>query len=201
MEVGQISDSTSSSGASTVSSLRTSEEGSHGTSCSDSRPDIGRGATHGTLDRQDVGFVIRIRPENLTSKNGTEEGQKNTVTSNYFATATTFDDLNEDAVEHLMMFLTAEDVVALGQTCVKWRDICQPEWRKKKPKEMSAAWSRVDYIPTEEQVATVELLLAHGLLTISTFLLRPKLLLLFFWLRMATFRNRFLPARPPSLPS
>ena len=29
---------------------------------------------------------------------------------------------------------------------------------------MSAAWSRVDYIPTAEEVATVELLLAHGLL-------------------------------------
>ena len=77
MEVGQISDSTSSSGAST------SEEVSHGTSCSDSRPAIGRGATRGTRDRQDVGFFIRTRPENLTSKKGTE-GQKITVTSNYF---------------------------------------------------------------------------------------------------------------------
>ena len=144
--MGQISDSTSSSGAST------SEEGSHGTSCSDSRPAIGRGATHGTRDRQDVGFVVRTRAENLTSKNGTEEGQKNTVTSNYFATETTLDDLNGDAVEHLMKFLTAEDVMALGQICVKWRDICQPEWRKKKPKEMSVAWSRDDHIPTAEEV-------------------------------------------------
>ena len=80
--MGQISDSTSTSGASTVSSLRTS----HGNSSSDSRPAIGRGAAHGTRDRQDVGFVIRTRPESLTSKNGTEEGQKNTVTGNYSAT-------------------------------------------------------------------------------------------------------------------
>ena len=84
--MGQISDSTSSSSASTVSSLRTSEEVSHGNSSSDSRPAIGRGAAHGTRDRQDVGFVIRTRPESLTSKNGTEEGQKNTVTGNYSAT-------------------------------------------------------------------------------------------------------------------
>ena len=81
--MGQISDSTSTSGASTVSSLRTSEEVSHGNSSSDSRPAIGRGATRGTRDRQDFGFFMRTRPENLTSKKGTE-GQKITVTSNYF---------------------------------------------------------------------------------------------------------------------
>ena len=144
--MGQISDSTSSSSAGTVSSLRTSEEGSRGTSSSDSRPAIGRGASHGTRDRQDVGFVVRTRAENGT------EGKKNTVTSNYFATETTLDDLNEDVVEHLMKFLTAEDVMALGQTCVKWRDICQPEWREKKPKELSVAWSRVDHIPKAEEV-------------------------------------------------
>ena len=86
MQAGQFSDSTSSSGASGVSSLRISEEGSRGTTSSssgDSRPAIGRGATRGTRDRQDVGFFIRTRPENLTSKKGTE-GQKITVTSNYF---------------------------------------------------------------------------------------------------------------------
>ena len=134
-----------------ISSIPTSEEGSHGTSSSDSRPAIGRGASHGTRDRQDVGFVVRTRAENLTSKNGTEE-EGNTVTSNYFAPATTLDDLNEDVVEHLMKFLTAEDVMALGQTCVKWRDICQPEWRKKKPKELSVVWSRDDHIPKAEEV-------------------------------------------------
>ena len=77
----------------------------------------------------------------------------------------TLDDLKRYDVEHLMKFLTSEDVMALGQTCVKWRDICQPEWRKKKPEEMSAAWSRYDHIPTAEEVASVELLVAHGLLT------------------------------------
>ena len=77
----------------------------------------------------------------------------------------TIDDLYEDAVEHLMKFLTADEVMALGQTCSKWRDICQPVWREKKAKELTAAWSRVDHIPTSEEVATVELFLAQGLLT------------------------------------
>ena len=68
-----------------VSSLCTSEEGSHETtsSNSDNKTAIGRGATRGTRDRQDFGFFMRTRPENLTSKKGTE-GQKITVTSNYF---------------------------------------------------------------------------------------------------------------------
>ena len=65
---------------------------------------------------------------------------------------TKIEDLKKDEVEQLMKFLTAEDVMALGQTCVKWRDICQPEWRKKKPMEMSVAWSRDDHIPKAEEV-------------------------------------------------
>ena len=76
---------------------------------------------------------------------------------------TTFEDLKEDEVEHLMKFLTAEDVMVLGQTSVKWRDTCKPVFRKK-TKEMSVAWSRDDYIPTKEEVAIVERLLANNLI-------------------------------------
>ena len=57
------------------------------------------------------------------------------------AKITTFEDLKEDEVEHLMKFLTAEDVMVLGQTSVKWRDTCEPVLGKK-TKEMSVAWSR-----------------------------------------------------------
>ena len=62
-----------------------------------------------------------------------------------------------------MKFLTAEDVMALGQTSVKWRDTCEPVLGKK-TKVMSVAWSRDDYIPTAEEVAIVERLLANNLL-------------------------------------
>ena len=79
------------------------------------------------------------------------------------AKITTFEDLKEDEVEHLMKFLTAEDVMVLGQTSVKWRDTCKPVFRKK-TKEMSVAWSRDDYIPTAEEVAIVERLLANNLI-------------------------------------
>ena len=79
------------------------------------------------------------------------------------AKITTFEDLKEDEVEHLMKFLTAEEVMVLGQTSVKWRDTCKPVFRKK-TKEMSVAWSRDDYIPTKEEVAIVERLLANNLL-------------------------------------
>ena len=167
MGLGHSSNSSINGG---VSSLCTSEEGSHETtsSNSDNKTAIGRGAIHSTKDLQDVG-VIRTKPENLTSVKGTEEGQKVTDTSNYFASATTIDDLVEDAVRHLLKFLTADDVMALGQTSSKWRVICGPEWRKKKPLEMSDAWSKLGHIPSASEVATVELLVAHNLLSSQIF--------------------------------
>ena len=67
-----------------ISSIPTSEEGSHGTSSREHKTAIGPGTTHSSKDLQDVG-VIRTKPENLTSKKGTEEGKKVTITSNYFA--------------------------------------------------------------------------------------------------------------------
>ena len=163
VRVGQSSNSSINGG---VSSLCTSEEGSHETksSSSDNKTASERGATSSTRDRQDVG-VIRTKLENLTSMKGTEEGQKVTDTSNYFASATTIDDLVEDAVRHLLKFLTADDVMALGQTSSKWRVICGPEWRKKKPLELSEAWSKLGHIPSASVVATVELLVAHNLLS------------------------------------
>ena len=82
-----------------MSSIPTSEEGSHGTSSREHKTAIGPGATHSSKDLQDVG-VIRTKPENLTSKKGTEEGKKVTITSNYFAT---IDDLDEYAVGHLLI--------------------------------------------------------------------------------------------------
>ena len=110
-----------------MSSIPTSEEGSHGTSSREHKTAIGRGATHSSKDLQDVG-VIRTKPENLTSKKGTEEGKKVTITSNYFAT---IEDLDEYAVGHLLKFLTADDVMALGQTSSKWLVICGPLMKKK----------------------------------------------------------------------
>ena len=119
-------------------------------------------------ETQDV-VAIRTVP-GMASGSGSDDDPviENVVSNNNQYNAdinnSTLDDLKRYDVEHLMKFLTSEDVMALGQTCVKWRDICQPEWRKKKPEEMSVAWSRVDHIPTAEEVATVELLVAHGLL-------------------------------------
>ena len=66
--MGQLFSISSIDGA--VSSIPTSEEGSHGTSSREHKTAIGPGTTHSSKDLQDVG-VIRTKPENLTSKKGT----------------------------------------------------------------------------------------------------------------------------------
>ena len=157
--MGQLFSISSIDGA--VSSIPTSEEGSHGTSSREHKTAIGPGTTHSSKDLQDVG-VIRTKPENLTSKKGTEEGEKVTITSNYFAI---IDDLDEYAVGHLLKFLTADDVMALGQTSSKWLVICGPLMKKK----ALETWSNTGHIPSAAEVATVELLVAHDLLSSQIF--------------------------------
>ena len=61
-----------------------------------------------------------------------------------------------------MKFLTADDVMKLGQACVKWRAICKPVWRTKKSKELSVAWAGKDHIPSAEEVVIVELLVSQN---------------------------------------
>ena len=77
---------------------------------------------------------------------------------------TSNDALPNDVLEYIMKMklLNSDDVFSAGQTCVRWHGVCKRVWRKKKSKELSEAWANIDHIPSAEELATVELLAAHG---------------------------------------
>ena len=77
---------------------------------------------------------------------------------------TSNDALPNDVLEYIMKMklLNSDDVFSAGQTCVRWHGVCKRVWRKKKSKELSEAWAKSDHIPSAEELATVELLAAHG---------------------------------------